>query len=93
MAAAFSTQAKSSDNFLSGQSSLYAESMLEMYENDPNSVPEVRCNINYLPDVCVFITYTYPYQYILNPQPMYLLFAICRVGGYTFRAWIRERKH
>ena len=40
--AAFSTQAKASDNFLSGQSSLYAESMLEMYENDPNSVPEVR---------------------------------------------------
>lgn len=42
-AAVFSTQAKSSsDNFLSGQSSLYAESMFEQYENDPNSVPEVR---------------------------------------------------
>ena len=67
VAAAFSTQAKSSDNFLSGQSSLYAESMLEMYENDPNSVPEVRCNINYLPDVCVFITYTYPYQIYIKP--------------------------
>ena len=41
--AVFSTQAKSSsDNFLSGQSSLYAESMFEQYENDPNSVPEVR---------------------------------------------------
>jgi len=41
-AAVFSTQAKSSSNesFLSGASSLYAESMLEMYENDPNSVPE-----------------------------------------------------
>lgn len=40
-AAVFSTQAKSSsDNFLSGQSSLYAESMFEQYENDPNSVPE-----------------------------------------------------
>jgi len=39
-AAAFSTQAKSSESFLSGASSLYAESMLEMYENDPNSVPE-----------------------------------------------------
>lgn len=42
-AAVFSTKAKSSsDNFLSGQSSLYAESMFEQYENDPNSVPEVR---------------------------------------------------
>lgn len=42
-AAVFSTQVKSSsDNFLSGQSSLYAESMFEQYENDPNSVPEVR---------------------------------------------------
>ena len=42
-AAVFSTHAKSSsDNFLSGQSSLYAESMFEQYENDPNSVPEVR---------------------------------------------------
>ena len=39
--AVFSTQAKSSDNFLSGASGLYAESMLEQYENDPNSVPEV----------------------------------------------------
>lgn len=39
-AAVFSTHSKS-DNFLSGASSLYAESMLEMYENDPNSVPEV----------------------------------------------------
>jgi len=38
--AVFSTQAKSSDNFLSGASGLYAESMLEQYENDPNSVPE-----------------------------------------------------
>lgn len=40
----FSTHAKSKDNFISGASSLYAESMLEMYENDPNSVPEVRIN-------------------------------------------------
>ena len=46
-AAVFSTKAKSSDNFLSGASSLYAESMLEMYENDPNSVPEVRFIIIY----------------------------------------------
>jgi hypothetical protein len=38
----FSTHAKSKDNFISGASSLYAESMFEMYENDPNSVPEVR---------------------------------------------------
>ena len=36
--ATFSTR---SDNFLSASSALYAESMLEMYENDPNSVPEV----------------------------------------------------
>ena len=39
MRALFSTRA--SDNFLSGASSLYAESMAEMYENDPTSVPEV----------------------------------------------------
>ena len=50
-AAVFSTKAKSSDNFLSGASSLYAESMLEMYENDPNSVPEVRFIILYIIDV------------------------------------------
>ena len=35
----FSTRV--SDNFLSGASSLYAESMAELYENDPSSVPEV----------------------------------------------------
>lgn len=39
-AAAFSTQAASTDSFLSGTSSLYAESMLERYEVDPASVPE-----------------------------------------------------
>lgn len=60
-AAVFSTQAKSSsDNFLSGQSSLYAESMFEQYENDPNSVPEVRYlalqfAINYCSGVYLFI--------------------------------------
>jgi hypothetical protein len=39
MRALFSTRA--SDNFLSGASSLYAESMAEMYAIDPSSVPEV----------------------------------------------------
>lgn len=39
MRALFSTRA--SDCFLSGASSLYAESMAEMYENDPSSVPVV----------------------------------------------------
>ena len=40
--AAFSTQPQKSDSFLSGASSIYAESMLDMYEHDPDSVPEVR---------------------------------------------------
>lgn len=39
-AAPLSTQANQSDNFISGMSGLYAESMLEAYEADPNSVPE-----------------------------------------------------
>lgn len=49
-AALFSTHAKdsSNDNFLSGASSLYAESMLEMYENDPDSVPEVSVRCSFL---------------------------------------------
>ena len=47
-AAVFSTKTKSSDNFLSGASSLYAEGMLEMYENDPNSVPEVSLILGFL---------------------------------------------
>jgi len=37
--APFSTNANK-DNFLSGASSIYAESMLELYEHDPTSVPE-----------------------------------------------------
>ena len=41
-AAPLSTQPRKSDSFLSGASSIYAESMLDMYENDPDSVPEVR---------------------------------------------------
>ena len=41
-AAPLSTQTRKSDSFLSGASSIYAESMLDMYENDPDSVPEVR---------------------------------------------------
>lgn len=62
-AAVFSTKAKSSDNFLSGASSLYAESMLEMYENDPNSVPEVRFIIFF---ICIRIDALMFWQFLLN---------------------------
>ena len=51
-AAVFSSQAKSSESFLSGASSLYAEAMLEMYENDPNSVPEVRFGYHCFMTIC-----------------------------------------
>ena len=87
-AAVFSTKAKSSDNFLSGASSLYAESMLEMYENDPNSVPEVRF---------IIICYYWRFGNLCAMIDILLLWfhshvIVSRVGGYILRVWKRVGK-